>query len=103
MPKYKVNWETDGNDIDLPKIVDVPNDIEPEYVADWLSDKYGWLINSLEKVYKERKTKTYVARVLFNEKITAHNKKDALSLFREYLDTYQGDIIEDNLEIIILK
>jgi len=44
---YYPKWETDGEEIDLPGIVKVPADIKEEEVADWLSDKYGWLIKSL--------------------------------------------------------
>ena len=44
---YIVNWETDGKDIDLPEKVEVPADIPEEEVADWLSNKYGWLVKSL--------------------------------------------------------
>lgn len=42
-----VDWETDGTPIEeigLPTKVDVPNDIDD--IADWLSDKYGFLVNS---------------------------------------------------------
>jgi hypothetical protein len=38
-----VSWETDGEDVDLPLEVDVP-EMEEEEVADWLSDTYGWLV-----------------------------------------------------------
>ena len=51
----------------------------------------------------KEKLKTYIARVAFAEEITALNKEDALKLFREFLDTYQGDIIEDHLEIGEIK
>lgn len=52
---------------------------------------------------KTKGNKIYLARVAFAEEIIATDKKDALNLFREYLDTYQGDIIEDHLEIGELK
>jgi len=45
--KYIVNWETDDEIVDLPKVVDVPDDVEPEDVSDYLSDEYGWLVESL--------------------------------------------------------
>lgn len=54
--KYQVLWDTtddehpDGQNVDLPAEVDVPDNIEPDEVADWLSDKYGWCINSLAQV-----------------------------------------------------
>jgi len=44
---YYPIWETDGENIDLPNKVEVPVDIKEEEVADWLSDKYGWLVKSL--------------------------------------------------------
>ena len=49
MKKYVVDWDTDGEYIDLPKTAEVPDDIPEDEVADWLSDKYGWCINSLVK------------------------------------------------------
>ncbi len=49
--KYSVKWETDGKKVNhLPEIVDVPREIEVDEVAEWLSNKYGWLISSLAKV-----------------------------------------------------
>lgn len=47
--KVYVNWETDGHSLEelgLPSEVDVPKDIEEEDIADWLSDEYGFLVNS---------------------------------------------------------
>ena len=44
MKRVYVDWETDGT-IGLPTEVDVPNDIDTEDIADWLSDKYGFLVN----------------------------------------------------------
>lgn len=44
--RVSVNWETDGINADLPKEVDIPEGIEEDEIADWLSDKYGWLVNS---------------------------------------------------------
>lgn len=48
MKRVYVDWETDGTpieDIGLPIEVDVPNNIETNNIADWLSDKYGFLVN----------------------------------------------------------
>ena len=55
----KVNWDTtddehpDGQDAGLPKIVDVPDDLLPDDIADWLSDQYGWCVNSLNQIEEE--------------------------------------------------
>lgn len=41
-----VGWETNGipiKETSLPTKVDVPNDIDN--IVDWLSDKYGYLVN----------------------------------------------------------
>ena len=55
VPKIKVitdiEWETDGDKEvlkDLPKTVVMPDDINADEAADYLSDKYGWLVNSLD-------------------------------------------------------
>lgn len=46
--KVSVNWDTDGQDVDLPKIVELPYYLkEGNYnIADYLSDQYGWCVNS---------------------------------------------------------
>ena len=46
MKKVIVNWETDNQKVDLPKEVEIPDDIKEEDISDYLSDKYGWLVNS---------------------------------------------------------
>ncbi len=40
-----IEWETDGEDVDLPTTVRVPADLEYE-IADYLSNEYGWLVVS---------------------------------------------------------
>lgn len=45
-----IDWETDGDSKakkELPKKVEIPQDVVEDDVADWLSDKYGWLVNSV--------------------------------------------------------
>jgi hypothetical protein len=42
-----ITWETDGEEVDLPTEVDLPNDIEPDdddAINNYLSDTYGWLV-----------------------------------------------------------
>lgn len=41
-----VEWETDGEDVELPKLFEVPSDIQDGDIADWLSDKHGWLVRN---------------------------------------------------------
>ncbi len=52
-----IEWETDGQAIDLPDQVTFPLEIEKEYVeygrddatlSDYLSDEYGWLVNGFD-------------------------------------------------------
>ena len=56
--KVSVSWDTDGKKVDLPKIVEIPKigvancecgDINcennQESITNYLSDKYGWLVN----------------------------------------------------------
>ena len=42
----KIKWETDGYEVSLPTEVDVPDTIEEDEIADYLSDEYGWLVES---------------------------------------------------------
>ena len=49
--KVKVNWDTDNyplEECNLKEFVDIPNDIEEEDIADYLSDEYGYLVESFE-------------------------------------------------------
>lgn len=49
--KVYPKWETDGTpikELGLPNEVDVPNNVEVEDIADWLSDEYGFLVESFE-------------------------------------------------------
>lgn len=41
-----INWETDGQIIDLPDEVELPDETPTDEIADILSDRYGWLVNS---------------------------------------------------------
>jgi len=44
----EVDWETDGEEVDLPKVVQLPLDLEVtnEAICKYLSDTYGWLVNN---------------------------------------------------------
>tara|TARA_Y100000996_G_C22504993_1_gene635992 strand:+ start:651 stop:1268 length:618 start_codon:yes stop_codon:yes gene_type:complete len=43
-----IDWETDGEEVDLPKTVEVPDDLDADEIADYLSDEYGFLVNSFQ-------------------------------------------------------
>ena len=50
-------WETDGIDCELPKEVELPeeitseiNDLDMDIITDYLSDTYGWLVESYDVV-----------------------------------------------------
>ena len=38
----EIDWETDGEEIDLPTTMEVPSDLEEDEIADYLSDQKGW-------------------------------------------------------------
>ena len=49
---YDIDWDTDGQDVDLPDevVVTVPGDVyasagSSSYISDWLSDEYGFCHN----------------------------------------------------------
>jgi len=42
-----IKWDTDGISIDdLPEEVEIPYPIDPDDIADYLSDVYGWCVES---------------------------------------------------------
>jgi hypothetical protein len=50
MIQVYVKWDTDGLSLEecgLKNIVEVPGDMELDDIADYLSDKYGFLVESL--------------------------------------------------------
>lgn len=47
--KIEVFWDTHGvsvGNFNLPTIVDVPIDIDEDEISDWLSDEYGFCVES---------------------------------------------------------
>lgn len=44
MQVSNIKWVTDGEDVDLPTEVEVPDNMEDDEIADFLSDTYGWLV-----------------------------------------------------------
>ena len=45
---FNIEWETDGEEVDLPTKVILPYTIDEEDVTDYLSDNYGFLVKSYE-------------------------------------------------------
>ena len=43
-----ITWETDGEVVDLPTSVVIPKDLEREEIADYLSDRFGFLVLSFD-------------------------------------------------------
>lgn len=51
MKVYNIKWETDdfiGEVENLPTEVEIPNHLNKFQIADYLSDKYCWLVESFE-------------------------------------------------------
>ena len=42
----RVEWDTDGEEVELPELILVPAHIEDGRISDWLSDMHGWLVQS---------------------------------------------------------
>lgn len=56
MKRYAVNidWDCDS-DVELPNKVRIPNDIEDDEIADYISDNYGWCIKSFNIIEESNK------------------------------------------------
>ena len=52
MKVVDIIWETDGDEVDLPTEMDIPDYIDPEdddAITDYLSDETGWLVIAYTK------------------------------------------------------
>lgn len=72
-------WDTDGKDVDLPKEVVLPKELENATVDEietWLSDHFGWLVESWDEI-AEVPAKTWVIyKALGSLKITPAENYD---------------------------
>jgi hypothetical protein len=53
---YDIEWETDGQDVDLPVEVELPDEIDVDAIGEvenYLSDEYGYLVKSFEIEYDD--------------------------------------------------
>lgn len=52
---YDIEWDTDGEDVDLPSeiIVETDND-DPEYLSDLITDEYGFCHKGFRIEKKEK-------------------------------------------------
>lgn len=41
----QIQWETDGEEVELPDRIEIPDNIDDEGIADYLSDETGFLHN----------------------------------------------------------
>ena len=48
MKATNIKWETDGYKVDLPNMVELPKSIDEDRIADYLSDEFGWLVDSFD-------------------------------------------------------
>lgn len=54
--KVRVNWDTDGfsvNELGLPEVVDMPT-MDMNDISDYLSDEYGYCVESFEIIKLKR-------------------------------------------------
>ena len=84
MKVTNIIWATDGENAGLPEEVRVYEPIDEEDIADWLSDSYGWLVESFSVEYERIKKVE-----LRMEEWTAHYPTGAI------IHYYEGDPISD--------
>jgi len=41
-----IKWVTDGEVVELPTEIEVNDDLSDDEITDYLSDTYGWLVDS---------------------------------------------------------
>ena len=58
MKVVDIIWETDGEDVDLPTEMDIPDSIDPDdddAITDYISDETGWLVVAYTKENEYKK------------------------------------------------
>ena len=73
-----IKWETDGQDVDLPEEVELPDEIDVDAIGeveDYLSDEYGYLVNSFNIEYDNEEDCSpeyldFIERLDLNENMT---------------------------------
>ena len=103
-----IDWETDGDDEvkkELPKKVEIPQDVTEDTVADWLSDKYGWLVNSVSITENADDTvdkkPNYVIFYLNGKELGGHDLKNEFEGERESakeLFAYENGVKPEDIE-----
>lgn len=48
MVAMNIKWDTDGEEVDLPSVVEIPQEVCNEAISDWLSDEYGFCHTGFE-------------------------------------------------------
>lgn len=48
----QVEWDTDDEEIPLPSVVEIPNEIHKNDITDYLSDIYGFCVRSYSQMRK---------------------------------------------------
>lgn len=74
-----IDWETDGEEVDLPTTMKVPADLMQDEIADYLSDQTGWLVNGFGRLQNPRRPRGFghsgvMSYLDFLEMVEAHKK-----------------------------
>lgn len=48
MKAFNIVWATDGEDMELPMEIEIPDVVDEEEITDYLSNTTGWLVESYE-------------------------------------------------------
>ena len=117
MKAINIKWDLEDDvvdynidDCDIPTMVDIPNDIKEEDVADYLSDEYGFCVESFrlvkdfeeltaKELWKLRK-EVVVGSMFVSDYVNTFgfNPHDVSSFFDGYADYLQELIEEDGVD-----
>ncbi len=84
MKAVEINWCKDGADVELPKAVVIPYDVEEDDIADYLSDRFGFLVNSFAIDYESE----------LNPNNKAEFAGQVIDIFEDFLEE-KGVVIEN--------
>lgn len=113
MKATNINWETDGEITDLPEEVFIDVPIDEDEVADWLSDTYGWLVDSFSieyddiqsiDLYMQDWTNSYPTGAIINYSEGEEFSEfcDSVEEYKEFLRNRRKEILDSKPRVIVL-
>jgi hypothetical protein len=94
----QIQWETDGEEVELPDRIEIPGNIDDDGIADYLSDKTGFLHNGFNieqsiDLYMVEETDAWHSRNSATPMGLYHSKDDAIEAILKHHNIDTDELI----------